>query len=76
MIVFISQVTVSENLPNKNKKWCSTEKDKKSHTLPTCHKVILNSKAFAFFNDLHIWRKPIQWYVNFDGIPDVTKCNL
>ena len=24
-----------------------------------------SSKAFAFFSDSYIWRKPMQWYVNF-----------
>ena len=32
----------------------------KNHIQAIYHKVILNSKAFTFFSDQHIWRKPIQ----------------
>ena len=55
----------------------AAQKKKKSHIEPKCHKVVLNSKAFAFSSNLQIWRMPIQWwFVNFDGIPGVIKCNL
>ena len=57
LIVFISHI-LSEYLLNESKKVYSTENDD--------YKVIFSSsKVFAFFSDSYIWRKPMQWYVNF-----------
>ena len=53
LIVFISQVILSENLLNK-KKMMQHRKRKKSHIEPKCHKVVLNSKAFAISSNLQI----------------------
>ena len=52
----MSSHIVSEHLLNESKKWYHTEKDEKVTYKQHATKWF---KAFAFFSDSYIWRKPI-----------------